>query len=387
MSRKYISIEKLGVFLSNLRSTFADSEHVHDERYYTEAEIDAKMSDVNADISVVQNNVNSHTSNTDIHFSADERTKLSGIEDNAQVNTITGIKGDAEPVLRTGDVVLTKANIGLANVDNTSDANKPVSTAQQDAIDSSLSEAKKYTDEGIAELVGSAPDALNSIYELAEAMQTNDSVVSALNDAVGTKANAADLDTHIADKTNPHDVTVDQLGITATVDELNFMDGVVSNVQDQINSKVSLLGYNATSTDGIAYTATVDGITSLTAGISFVMIPNMNSASTTPTLNVNGLGAKGLRMRGSSGSGTAMSASLPAWISASRAFQVTYNGVYWLAEITRPAASDLTGTVAIVNGGTGATDAATALANLGITMGTAAAESTGTPNSIYIQLL
>ena len=35
----------------------------------------------------------------------------------------------------TGEVVLTKSNIGLGNVDNTSDKNKPVSTAQQAALD------------------------------------------------------------------------------------------------------------------------------------------------------------------------------------------------------------------------------------------------------------
>lgn len=35
---------------------------------------------------------------------------------------------------RTGDVVLTKADVGLPNVDNTSDASKPVSTAQATAI-------------------------------------------------------------------------------------------------------------------------------------------------------------------------------------------------------------------------------------------------------------
>jgi len=38
----------------------------------------------------------------------------------------------------TGEVVLTKSNIGLGNVDNTSDANKPVSTAQKAALDLKL---------------------------------------------------------------------------------------------------------------------------------------------------------------------------------------------------------------------------------------------------------
>lgn len=40
---------------------------------------------------------------------------------------------------RFGDVVLTKADVGLSNVDNTSDMNKPTSTAQQASIDSKMS--------------------------------------------------------------------------------------------------------------------------------------------------------------------------------------------------------------------------------------------------------
>lgn len=43
-------------------------------------------------------------------------------------NAVTSVAG------RTGAVVLTKSDVGLANVDNTSDANKPVSTATQAAI-------------------------------------------------------------------------------------------------------------------------------------------------------------------------------------------------------------------------------------------------------------
>ena len=41
----------------------------------------------------------------------------------------------------TGEVVLTKSNIGLGNVDNTSDKNKPVSTAQQAALDLKVDKA------------------------------------------------------------------------------------------------------------------------------------------------------------------------------------------------------------------------------------------------------
>lgn len=46
-----------------------------------------------------------------------------------------GASGVSSVNTRTGDVVLAKSDVGLANVDNTSDASKPVSTATQTALD------------------------------------------------------------------------------------------------------------------------------------------------------------------------------------------------------------------------------------------------------------
>lgn len=40
---------------------------------------------------------------------------------------------------KTGDVTLAKADVGLSNVDNTSDANKPISSATQSALDGKAS--------------------------------------------------------------------------------------------------------------------------------------------------------------------------------------------------------------------------------------------------------
>ena len=62
-------------------------------------------------------------------MSAADKTKLDNIANGAQVNTVTSVAG------KTGVVALAKADVGLDNVDNTSDAAKPVSTAQQTALD------------------------------------------------------------------------------------------------------------------------------------------------------------------------------------------------------------------------------------------------------------
>ncbi len=65
---------------------------------------------------------------TNVAFLATERTKLTGIAAGAQVNTVDSVAS------KTGAVTLVKADVGLGSVDNTSDAAKPVSTAQQTAL-------------------------------------------------------------------------------------------------------------------------------------------------------------------------------------------------------------------------------------------------------------
>ena len=57
-----------------------------------------------------------------------DKTKLAGIQAGAQVNTVTSVAG------KTGAVTLNKSDVGLGNVNNTSDANKPVSNATQNAL-------------------------------------------------------------------------------------------------------------------------------------------------------------------------------------------------------------------------------------------------------------
>lgn len=108
---------------------------------------------------------------------------------------------------------VTKAQIGLGNVDNTSDLKKPISTAQQTAMDTHYQQATGYTDTKIAALINGAPSTLDTLGEIATAMQKNENVVNALDQAIGSKASEADFEGHRRDKSNPHSVTKNQVGL------------------------------------------------------------------------------------------------------------------------------------------------------------------------------
>lgn len=55
---------------------------------------------------------------------------------------------------RVGAVILDKSDVGLSNVDNTSDLNKPISTATQTALDAKIDESREGQPNGIATLDG-----------------------------------------------------------------------------------------------------------------------------------------------------------------------------------------------------------------------------------------
>ncbi len=57
----------------------------------------------------------------------------------------------------------------------------------QSSLSQQQEELTQYTDTKVSELVGSAPEKLDTLEEVAEALQKNDDVVTALTEAIGTK--------------------------------------------------------------------------------------------------------------------------------------------------------------------------------------------------------
>lgn len=145
-----------------------------------------------------------------------------------------------------GDVAnphqVTKEQIGLGNVDNTADMEKPISTAAQTALDLYYEQLTAYTDKAVADLVDGAPETMNTLKEVADALAENEDVTEALNAAIGTKANQAELDTHTGNTS-----------IHVTPAEKNRWNNSLESDGNSVNNTVTF-----TSGDSISPTAWTD---------------------------------------------------------------------------------------------------------------------------------
>lgn len=72
-------------------------------------------------------------------------------------------------------------------------AHQFVSALEKQEWGGAYAQATGYTDQKIADLIGGAPSTLDTLGEIAQAMQENEDVVAALHDAIGKKADAGHI--------------------------------------------------------------------------------------------------------------------------------------------------------------------------------------------------
>ncbi|MBQ8570271.1 MAG: hypothetical protein IJ444_02035 [Kiritimatiellae bacterium] len=146
-----------------------------------------------------------------------------------------------------------------------------------------------------------------------------------------------------------------------TLDNLDTLVGdtaVATQINNAVSTKADIAAgvytVTATSTDGVAYVATVPGITALEAGVSFIMVPGVVSTSTSPTIDVNGLGAKGIKRRLSNLATALQTGYTVNWLTANKPFTLVYDGTAWVVEgLSKPVSADLYGSVAATKVGAG----------------------------------
>ena len=103
--------------------------------------------------------------------------------------------------LKEGNLDLSKSDIGLGNVDNTSDADKPLSNATIIALDDKVDKVEGYG------LIGDGD------YDKLRALPSSAQLDGLVDDA------NTNLNNHINDQTNPHNVTMEQLGVDTELDK------------------------------------------------------------------------------------------------------------------------------------------------------------------------
>lgn len=89
--------------------------------------------------------------------------------------------------------------VGTPNIPNISGLASE--TYVNNKASTTLSESKSYTDTKISNLVGSAPSTLDTIGEIATALNNNPNVVTALNNSIATKQNSTDNTLQTSSKT------------------------------------------------------------------------------------------------------------------------------------------------------------------------------------------
>lgn len=126
---------------------------------------------------------------------------------------------------------------------------------------SATSSANSYTDTKIAGLINGAPETLDTLKEVADAIAANADVVSALDSAIGKKANASDLTSHTGNSTIHITSSERTKWNAAEVNQNAFSNVKVNSTTIAADSKTDTLNLVAGSNVTITPDADTDTIT------------------------------------------------------------------------------------------------------------------------------
>ena len=240
--------------------------------------------------------------------SASELNILDGVTaSTAELNYVDGVTSaiqtqidakapTASPTF-TGTVSgITKAMVDLGNVDNTSDANKPVSTAAQTALDLKAPLASPaltgtptaptatagtsttqvattaFVGTAVANLVGTAAEALNTLGELSDALADDPNFATTIATSIGTKAPIASP-TFTGTVTLPNGTVSTAMVADSAITSDKIADGTI--VDADINATAAIAQ------------SKISGLTSDLADKAPLASPALTGVPTAPTAAAN----------------------------------------------------------------------------------------------------
>lgn len=260
------SISDLQEEMDSKLSDKSDVGHAHDDKYYTEAEIDGKFSGVNKSIS-------DHTGSSAIHVTSDNKTQWNAAyshstsahaPSNAEKNIIVGIQKNGTDLTVNSStrkvnitVPTTAAEVGAATSDHNHDSKYDAKGAGSTAE----SNAKAYTDEKVANLASTTVvDNKISLHNTSDAAHSD---IRGLISALSTKVNNfLDVD----------DTKTDQLSEVleliennkGTLESLTFGKVNVSDIVDNLTTSSATKVLSAK--QGVALKGLIDSLQAVVEG-------------------------------------------------------------------------------------------------------------------------
>ena len=235
-------------------------------------------------------------------YTEEEKTKLESIEDGAQKNTVTGVKGSSETVYRTGNINITKENIGLSNVDNVkqwSNDNHPTTlsgygiTDGVDSTDFNTLKGRVDTNEDNIAMLDSDIEGLNTDVEtLKTDVTTVKNAVTTIQDdyvpksrKINGKALSSDI---MLDASDVKAISTSQKGVANGVAELDA-NGLIPSSQlpsyvDDVLEYDTKTDFPTTGESGKIYIATNTNLQYRWTGTQYVEIsPSLALGETSST--------------------------------------------------------------------------------------------------------
>ena len=216
-TKKYLSLERLSEYdalikqeIADAVSTKANSSHTHDDRYYTESEIDSKIASVNTSITNITSGTvvvkeAEHATSANSANSATDASKLGGQLPSyyAKATDIpTGALAKKSTVSESDLDTALAEKVNAAAEGNHSHSNKTVldgiTSAKVSAWDSAEANAKTYADTAATnaatkvknDLLNGAGTAYDTLKELGDLIDDNADAIEALETIASGKADA-----------------------------------------------------------------------------------------------------------------------------------------------------------------------------------------------------
>lgn len=235
-------------------------------------------SDLNKPVSTaVQSALNSKADNTIATpsvngiMSSTDKAKLNSIANGAQVNTVDSVAG------KVGVVTLSKADVGLASVDNVQQASKADFDTHTTRIATTSTLGHVMAD-GNTIAVGS--NGAMSVYKV------NASMIEGLEDVLGDLDGISD---HINNSGNPHNVTKDQIGLGNVNNTSDLNKPISTATQTALNSKAGTT-VASTSANGLMSSADKIKLNGIESGAQVNTITSVSGKTGAVTLSKGDVG-------------------------------------------------------------------------------------------------